>query len=99
MRKYTDMILDGIEEGILNKNDVILACLKYMSEDAIKAMAIHNEFFEVNEVVENTNPFTTEWETRLTCKNKSVISRLCEECGVEYIKEEHKEDCQIGKDE
>ncbi len=24
---------------------------------------------------------------------------LCEECGVEYIKEEHKEDCQIGKDE
>jgi hypothetical protein len=32
-----------IEEGILDKDYVIMACLKYMSEDDVKDMAHANE--------------------------------------------------------
>jgi len=33
-----------IEDGVLNKDQVILACLLYMSEDDVADMAHHNEF-------------------------------------------------------
>jgi len=33
-----------VEEGLLNKDTVILACLKYMSEDDVADMAHANEF-------------------------------------------------------
>ncbi len=43
-RKVTNQILAMVEEGLLNKDTVILACLKYMSEDDVADMAHANEF-------------------------------------------------------
>jgi hypothetical protein len=45
-RKATNKILVMIEEGVLNKDTVINACLKYMSEADVADMAHANEFFE-----------------------------------------------------
>jgi hypothetical protein len=44
-RKATNRILEMIEEGLLDRDNVILACLKYMSEDDVADMAHANEFF------------------------------------------------------
>jgi hypothetical protein len=41
-----------VEEGILDKDTVIMSCLKYMSEDDVADMAHSNEFF-INEEEED----------------------------------------------
>ena len=43
-REATNKILDMIDEGILDRDTVIMACLKYMSEDEVADMAAINEF-------------------------------------------------------
>jgi hypothetical protein len=45
VRQATDKILEMVEEGILDKDMVIMSCLKYMSEDDVADMAHCNEFF------------------------------------------------------
>lgn len=45
VRKATNKILDMVDEGILDKDMVIMSCLKYMSEDDVADMAHCNEFF------------------------------------------------------
>ena len=45
VRKATNKILDMVDEGILDKDMVIMCCLKYMSEDDVADMAHCNEFF------------------------------------------------------
>ena len=47
-RQATNKILEMVEEGILDKDMVIMSCLKYMSEDDVADMAHSNEFF-INE--------------------------------------------------
>ena len=44
-RQATERILELVEEGLLDKDTVIMACLKYMSEDDVADMARINEFF------------------------------------------------------
>ena len=51
-RQATDKILEMVEEGILDKDTVIMSCLKYMSEDDVADMAHYNEFF-INEEEED----------------------------------------------
>ena len=46
MREATNKILEMIEEGVLDKDQVIMAALKYMSEDDVADMAHCNEFFD-----------------------------------------------------
>ena len=48
VRQATDKILEMVEEGMLDKDTVIMSCLKYMSEDDVADMAHSNEFF-INE--------------------------------------------------
>ena len=50
VRQATDKILEMVEEGILDKDTVIMSCLclKYMSEDDVADMAQMNDFF-INE--------------------------------------------------
>jgi hypothetical protein len=48
-RKATNKILEMLEEGILNKDDVILSCLNYMSEDDVADMAHCSGFIEEEE--------------------------------------------------
>ena len=54
VREATDKILEMVEEGILDKDMVIMSCLKYMSEDDVADMAHCNEFF-LNEEDEDDN--------------------------------------------
>ena len=43
-RKFTNKLLEMVEEGLLDKDTVILACVKYMSEDDVADMMHANEF-------------------------------------------------------
>jgi hypothetical protein len=49
-REATNKVLELIEDGILDRDTVIMACLKYMSEDEVADMAHINEFFVDEEV-------------------------------------------------
>ena len=51
-RQATDKILEMVEEGILDRDTVIMSCLKYMSEDDVADMAHSNEFFSNEEEYE-----------------------------------------------
>lgn len=42
-REYTNKLLEMIEDGMLDKDNVILACVKYMSEDDVEDMMRCNE--------------------------------------------------------
>jgi hypothetical protein len=42
-REVTEQILEDIEHGILDKDTVIMSCLKFMSEDDVAEMARINE--------------------------------------------------------
>lgn len=44
-REVTNKILEAIEEGLLDKDTVILACLNWLSERDVANMAEANEFF------------------------------------------------------
>lgn len=48
-RETTNKILEMIDESILNPRDVVLMCLKWMSEDEVTEMAKANELFEEKE--------------------------------------------------
>ena len=52
-REASERILELVENGLLDKDTVILACLKYMSEDDVADMAHANEFFYEEEEEEN----------------------------------------------
>lgn len=45
-RESTNRLLELIEEGVLDKDQVIMACVKYMSEDDVADMCHDNEFFD-----------------------------------------------------
>ena len=43
-RAKTNKLLEMIEEGLLDRDTVIMACVKYMSEDDVADMMHANEF-------------------------------------------------------
>ena len=45
-REYTNKLCDFIEQGIITNESVVIACLKYMSEDDVKDMMECNEFID-----------------------------------------------------
>ena len=47
-REITNRILEDIDEGILSAEQVVIACLKYMSEDDVRDMAECNELLPEN---------------------------------------------------
>lgn len=55
-RAATNKILEMVEEGILDKDIVIMACLTYMSESDVADMAQANEFFLSEEDEEEDDP-------------------------------------------
>lgn len=52
-REFTNKLWDMIDNGSLDKDTVITACLKYMSEDEVKDMMEMNEFIEEVEECED----------------------------------------------
>ena len=60
-REATNRLLEMVEEGILDRDTVISACIYYMSEDEVRDMCESNEFFEheeEEEEVANTITYT-----------------------------------------
>jgi hypothetical protein len=51
-REYTNAVLEAVDEGVLDRDTVIMACLKYMSEDDVKDMVRVNDFMPWLEVDE-----------------------------------------------
>ena len=45
-REYTNKLLEMVEEGLLDKDMVIMACVNYMSEDDVRGMMEANEMVE-----------------------------------------------------
>ena len=43
-REYTELLLQMVDEGELDPDTVIMACVKYMSEDDVRDMMEVNEF-------------------------------------------------------
>lgn len=58
VRKFTNQILEMIEDGILDKDTVILACLNYMSESEVQDMAECNEFLPIEDEEDEDNEDT-----------------------------------------
>ena len=52
-RQYTDKLLEMVENGLLDKDQVILACVKFMSEDDVAEMMRINEMLIDEEEEEN----------------------------------------------
>lgn len=48
-RQATNHLLSLLDDGILDKDQVIMACLNYMSESDVADMCRMNEFFETEE--------------------------------------------------
>ena len=48
-REITNKLLEMVDDGVLDAKTLALACLKYMSEDEVEAMAKANEFLEDEE--------------------------------------------------
>jgi len=49
VRQYTNKMLAAIDEGLLDRDQVILACLNWMSDQDVKLMAEANEFLAEEE--------------------------------------------------
>jgi hypothetical protein len=52
VRKYTNQLLEGVEDGLYDKDNIIMACVKYMSEDEVKDMMEINEFLYLGDIEE-----------------------------------------------
>jgi hypothetical protein len=48
-REATNTLLELVEEGMLDRDTVIMACVKYMSEDDVADMCHINGFIEDDE--------------------------------------------------
>jgi hypothetical protein len=46
-REYTNHLLELVDEGLLDKDRVILACVKYMSEADVKDMMEYNDLLDM----------------------------------------------------
>lgn len=48
-RKYTNQLLDMIDEGAIQAEDVVKMCLCYMSENDVEDMMLVNDLVEVED--------------------------------------------------
>ena len=64
MRKYTNMLLEMVDDGLIDRDLVITACLKYMSEDDVQDMMEANEFIDEQFEDDDGQPDEAqEWES------------------------------------
>jgi|ETN02SMinimDraft_2_1059926.scaffolds.fasta_scaffold420007_1 hypothetical protein len=70
MINVRDKILELVEMG-LSKDDVILACLKYMSVDEVKDMALYNGFLSYDDFDDNMRLIERDVDTLL----KEIMNR------------------------
>ena len=72
MRKYTNMVMDMMEEGVITPQAVADMCLAYMSEDDVEDMCRANDIlpeedldeYETEELLDDGQPDEAqEWES------------------------------------
>lgn len=56
MRDTTKRVLEAIEEGILDRDTVLLAALNHLSEDDVREMCEANGFLELDDDEEEEDP-------------------------------------------
>ena len=61
VRKATNKILEMIDEHVLDPKDVVMMCLKWMSEDEVKEMCEANEL-DLDPYNDDDYPFMSESE-------------------------------------
>jgi hypothetical protein len=61
-REATNKILELIDEGVLQAETVVMAALKYMSEDEVADMAHINEFTQFFDEEEEDEDDDMEWD-------------------------------------
>ncbi len=67
-RKTTNKVLEMIDEHMINAKDVALMCLKWMSEDDVKAMCAANEIdLEEIEIDEEYHDYSEEELRKMGC--------------------------------
>lgn len=59
-RKATNALLDMVKSGMLDQHTVIIACLKYMSEDDVADMCHANDFLPEEEDNEDEEDYEDE---------------------------------------
>ena len=59
-RKYTNLLLEMIEDGLLDRDNVIMACVKYMSESDVQDMMEANEMIAEEDEDEDDDGQPTE---------------------------------------
>lgn len=52
VRRYTNLLLDQIHDGVFCKDHIILCCVKYMSELDVQGMMEANELIRPDELDE-----------------------------------------------
>ena len=70
VRKYTNLVLEMVDEGILDKDVVIMACLKYMSEAEVRDMAEANGLLPEDEEEE----IRSDYEANRTYERVRVVA-------------------------
>jgi hypothetical protein len=60
-RQYTEQLLEMIEDGMLDRDAVIMACVKYMSEDDVRDMMEINEFVPEEDEDDGQPTWEQEW--------------------------------------
>ena len=70
VREYTNLVLEMVEQGILDKDVVIMACLKYMSEAEVRDMAEANGFLPEDEEEE----IRSDYEANRTYERVRVVA-------------------------
>ena len=63
-RKSTNRLLEMIEDGSIDPKDVVMICVKFMSEDDVDEMCRINEVFEDDEEeeIEEDDRFELPWD-------------------------------------
>ena len=61
VRETTNKVLEMIDEGLLNPRDIVMMCLKWMSEDDVKEMCKANEL-DLDPRNDDDYPFMSESE-------------------------------------
>jgi hypothetical protein len=64
-REATNQLLELIEEGVLDPREVVVACVKYMSEDEVRDMCECNEFLDEDSYYDEDDgqpSWEQEWE-------------------------------------
>lgn len=62
MRKYTNMVLDMMDEGVMSPQAIAEMCLAYMSEDDVKDMCHANDLLPEEDEDEEYDGQPTEME-------------------------------------